>query len=116
MLFRSPLAREQRACVGGVGNFIAIGLNYSDHAAETGSPIPKEPIIFNKALSCICGPNDNTITPKGSSKLDYEVELGIVIGSKTRYVGEGDALAGRRDEPLVVVLDEAERGAAGEQR
>ena len=68
------------ACVGGVGNFIAIGLNYSDHAAEAGMQIPKEPIIFNKAPSCICGPNDDTMVPKDSTKLDWEVELGIVIG------------------------------------
>jgi 2-keto-4-pentenoate hydratase/2-oxohepta-3-ene-1,7-dioic acid hydratase in catechol pathway len=67
-------------CVARPSNFIAIGLNYADHAAEAGMQLPKEPIIFNKALSCICGPNDNTITPKDSSKLDYEVELGIVIG------------------------------------
>ena len=69
-------------CVGKVGNFIAIGLNYSDHAAEAGMPIPKEPIIFNKAPSCICGPNDNTIIPRDSSKLDWEIELGIVIGQR----------------------------------
>src|SRR5271166_802583 len=80
------------ACVGGVGNFIAIGLNYSDHAAEAGMPIPKEPIIFNKAPSCICGPNDDTMIPKGSTKLDYEVELGIVIGSRARYLSKSGAL------------------------
>jgi len=79
-------------CVGHVGNFIAIGLNYSDHAAETGMPIPKEPIIFNKAPSCICGPNDATVTPKESSKLDYEVELGIVIGSRARYLAKGKGM------------------------
>ena len=79
-------------CVGGVGNFIAIGLNYSDHAAEAGMPIPVEPIIFNKAPSCICGPNDDTIIPKGSSKLDWEVELGIVIGQRARYVSKDKAL------------------------
>jgi 2-keto-4-pentenoate hydratase/2-oxohepta-3-ene-1,7-dioic acid hydratase in catechol pathway len=79
-------------CVGKVGNFIAIGLNYSDHAAEAGMPIPKEPIIFNKAASCICGPNDDTITPKQSTKLDYEVELGIVIGSRARYLAKGKAM------------------------
>ena len=73
-------------CVGKVGNFIAIGLNYSDHAAEAGMPIPKEPIIFNKAASCICGPNDDTMIPKDSSKLDWEVELGIVIGQRARYL------------------------------
>src|SRR5436190_1175253 len=71
-------------CVGGVGNLIAIGLNYSDHAAETGAPVPKEPIIFNKVTSCICGPNDNTVIPKDSSKLDWEVELAIVIGQRQR--------------------------------
>ncbi len=79
-------------CVGRVGNFIAIGLNYSDHAAETGMPIPKEPIIFNKAPSCICGPNDNTITPKSSTKLDYEIELGLVIGTRARYLAKGKGL------------------------
>src|SRR5215470_2863392 len=85
------------ACVGKVGNFIAIGLNYSDHAAEAGMPIPKEPIIFNKAPSCICGPNDDTITPRESSKLDWEVELGIVIGKRARYLAQDkakDAIAG----------------------
>src|SRR5262245_5293955 len=80
-------------CVGDVGNFIAIGLNYSDHAAEAGMPIPKEPIIFNKAPSSICGPNDDTMIPKGSSKLDYEVELGIVIGQTARYLAKKDAMA-----------------------
>jgi 2-keto-4-pentenoate hydratase/2-oxohepta-3-ene-1,7-dioic acid hydratase in catechol pathway len=78
-------------CVGKVGNFIAIGLNYSDHAAEAGMPIPKEPIIFNKAITCICGPNDDTITPRQSTKLDYEVELGIVIGRKARYLSREQA-------------------------
>jgi 2-keto-4-pentenoate hydratase/2-oxohepta-3-ene-1,7-dioic acid hydratase in catechol pathway len=70
----------------GMGKFIAIGLNYADHAAEAGLSVPPEPVIFNKAPSCICGPNDNTIIPKGSSKLDWEVELGIVIGSRARYL------------------------------
>ena len=79
-------------CVGQVGNFIAIGLNYSDHAAEAGMPIPKEPIIFNKAPSSICGPDDNTMIPKESSKLDWEVELGIVIGSRARYLAKDKAL------------------------
>ena len=80
------------ACVGGVGNFIAIGLNYSDHAAEAGQPVPKEPIIFNKAPSCICGPNDDTMIPKDSTKLDWEVELGIVIGQRARYLSKDKAL------------------------
>ena len=79
-------------CVGNVGNFIAIGLNYSDHAAEAGMAIPKEPIIFNKAPSCICGPNDPTMIPKDSSKLDREVELGIVIGQRARYLNKKNAL------------------------
>src|ERR1700747_1673667 len=79
-------------CVRSVGHFIAIGLNYSDHAAEPGMPIPKEPIIFNKAPSCVCGPNDNTMIPKGSTKLDYEIELGIVIGSHARYLSKDKAL------------------------
>jgi 2-keto-4-pentenoate hydratase/2-oxohepta-3-ene-1,7-dioic acid hydratase in catechol pathway len=79
-------------CVGSVRNFIAIGLNYSDHAAEAGMPIPKEPIIFNKVTTCICGPNDDTIIPKESSKLDWEVELGIVIGQRARYLSKSKAL------------------------
>ena len=84
-------------CVGKVGNFIAIGLNYSDHAAKSGMPVPKEPIIFNKAPTCICGPNDDTMIPKQSAKLDYEVELGVVIGSRARYLAKNkamDAVAG----------------------
>ena len=80
------------SCVSNVGHFIAIGLNYSDHAAETGMPIPKEPIIFTKAPSCLCGPNDDTIIPKGSSKLDYEVELGVVIGQRASYLSQKDAM------------------------
>jgi 2-keto-4-pentenoate hydratase/2-oxohepta-3-ene-1,7-dioic acid hydratase in catechol pathway len=84
-------------CVGRVGNYIAIGLNYADHAAEAGLQVPKEPIIFNKAPTSICGPNDDTMTPKGSGKLDYEVELAIVIGSRARYLTKSaamDAVAG----------------------
>ena len=73
-------------CVGNVGNFIAIGLNYSDHAAEAGMPVPKEPILFSKPKSCIVGPNDDTIIPKESTKLDWEVEIGIVIGKRARYL------------------------------
>jgi len=84
-------------CVGRVGNYIAIGLNYADHAAEAGLQVPKEPIIFNKAPTSICGPNDDTMTPKNSGKLDYEVELAIVIGSRARYLSKSaamDAVAG----------------------
>ncbi len=80
-------------CVARPNNFIAIGLNYADHAAEAGLALPKEPVIFNKAVSCICGPNDNTITPKGSSKLDYEVELGIVIGQRASYLSKEKAMS-----------------------
>ena len=79
-------------CVGRVGNFIAIGLNYADHAAEAGMPLPKEPLVFNKAPSSISGPNDDTMIPKGSTKLDYEVELGIVIGSRARYLAKDKAM------------------------
>lgn len=81
------------ACIAHVPNFICVGLNYSDHAAETGAEIPKEPILFNKHTSAICGPNDNIIQPKNSMKLDWEVELGIVIGSICRYVKESEAIA-----------------------
>ena len=76
--------------VGGTRHFIAIGLNYSDHAAEVGMPIPKEPIIFSKAPSSLCGPNDNIIIPKSSTKLDWEVELGIVIGRRAQYIPSAD--------------------------
>jgi 2,4-diketo-3-deoxy-L-fuconate hydrolase len=80
-------------CVGDVGKFIAIGLNYSDHAAESNMAVPKEPVIFMKATSCIVGPNDNIVLPRGSVKTDWEVELGIVIGREARYVEEADALS-----------------------
>ncbi len=76
----------------GMGKFICIGLNYSDHAAETGSPIPKEPIIFSKPTSALVGCNDPVVLPKDSLKTDWEVELGVVIGSKARYVEKADAL------------------------
>lgn len=79
-------------CVANVGKFICIGLNYADHAAETGAPIPKEPIIFMKATSAIIGPNDDVIIPKNAIKPDWEVELAIVIGTEARYVEEADAL------------------------
>ena len=80
-------------CVGGVRNFIAVGLNYVDHAKETGSPIPQEPILFNKLPNCIVGPDDDVMVPKGSTKLDYEVEIAFVIGKRARYVAEKDALS-----------------------
>jgi 2-keto-4-pentenoate hydratase/2-oxohepta-3-ene-1,7-dioic acid hydratase in catechol pathway len=80
-------------CVAQVGSFIAIGLNYADHAAESGMPLPKEPVVFNKARSCVVGPYDDVVVPKGSEKTDWEVELGVVIGSRASYVSERDALA-----------------------
>lgn len=89
---RLPADARVGACVGSVGKLIAVGLNYSDHAAETGQPIPKEPILFGKATSCICGPFDDVIIPRGSEKLDWEVELAIVIGRPASYVSEGDAM------------------------
>jgi len=79
-------------CVPRPVNFICIGLNYADHAEETGSPIPKEPIVFLKSLGAYCGPNDDVQIPRGSVKTDWEVELGIVIGKTARYVSEADAL------------------------
>ncbi|MBR1221336.1 fumarylacetoacetate hydrolase family protein [Bradyrhizobium sp. U87765 SZCCT0131] len=81
------------ACVGHVRNFVAVGLNYADHAAETGAAIPPEPILFNKAPSCIVGPNDDVQIPRGSTKLDWEVELAVVIGDTCSYVEEKDALS-----------------------
>ncbi|MGC6373453.1 fumarylacetoacetate hydrolase family protein [Pseudomonas sp. K2I15] len=80
------------ACVGQVGKFICIGLNYADHAAETGAPIPDEPIIFNKWTSAIVGPNDNIEIPRHSNKTDWEVELGVVIGQGGRYIEESEAM------------------------
>jgi 2-keto-4-pentenoate hydratase/2-oxohepta-3-ene-1,7-dioic acid hydratase in catechol pathway len=80
------------ACVGGTGKFICIGLNYSDHAAETGATVPSEPIIFMKASSAIVGPDDDVLIPRGSEKTDWEVELAVVIGKTAKYVSEADAL------------------------
>ncbi len=80
------------ACVAGTGKFICIGLNYSDHAAETGAQVPPEPVIFMKATSAICGPNDDVLIPRGSEKTDWEVELGVVIGKTAKYVSEADAM------------------------
>jgi 2-keto-4-pentenoate hydratase/2-oxohepta-3-ene-1,7-dioic acid hydratase in catechol pathway len=80
-------------CVGRVGKFICIGLNYSDHAAESGMAVPAEPILFMKATSAICGPDDDIVIPRGSQKTDWEVELGVVIGAPAKYVAEADALA-----------------------
>ncbi|SEO21126.1 2,4-diketo-3-deoxy-L-fuconate hydrolase [Pseudorhodobacter antarcticus] len=80
------------ACVGDIGKFICIGLNYADHAAEAGMPIPPEPIIFNKWTSAICGPNDPIQIPRGSVRTDWEVELGVVIGKPGVYIDEADAM------------------------
>lgn len=80
------------AAIGGVGKFICIGLNYSDHAAETGKDVPPEPVVFMKATSAISGPNDEIEIPRGSVKSDWEVELGVVIGSRAKYVTEAEAL------------------------
>lgn len=80
-------------CVAGTGKFICIGLNYSDHAAETGAKVPPEPIIFMKANSAICGPNDPILIPRGSVKTDWEVELGVVIGKPAKYITEDQALS-----------------------
>lgn len=80
-------------CVGWVGKFICIGLNYSDHAAEAGMKVPREPVIFMKATSAICGPNDDIVIPRGGTKTDWEVELGVVIGTPAKYVSEAEAMS-----------------------
>jgi len=79
-------------CVGRIGKFICIGLNYADHAAESGLPVPAEPVVFNKWLSAVVGPNDDVRIPRGSQKTDWEVELGVVIGKGGAYIDEADAL------------------------
>lgn len=95
-------------CVAGAGKFVAIGLNYSDHAAESGLEVPPEPVVFMKATSSICGPNDNVEIPRGSEKTDWEVELGVVIGSTAKYVSEADAL--KHVAGYCVINDVSERG------
>jgi 2,4-diketo-3-deoxy-L-fuconate hydrolase len=80
-------------CVGDVGKFVCIGLNYSDHAAESGMAVPAEPVLFMKATSAICGPNDDVIIPRGATKSDWEVELGVVIGKEAKYLSQEDALS-----------------------
>jgi len=79
-------------CVGGVGKLVCVGLNYADHAKETGSPIPSEPVLFGKAVSSLSGPNDPVPRPRGAERLDYEVELAIVIGRRAQYVSEAEAM------------------------
>jgi 2-keto-4-pentenoate hydratase/2-oxohepta-3-ene-1,7-dioic acid hydratase in catechol pathway len=80
------------SCVTGIGKFICVGLNYSDHAAESGMTVPAEPIIFMKATSCVSGPNDDIVIPRGSQKTDWEVELAVVIGQRAKYVDENEAM------------------------
>lgn len=87
-----PAGTRIGACVGRVGKFICVGLNYADHAAESGMDVPSEPVLFFKATSAICGPNDDVIIPRGSAKTDWEVELGVVIGREARYVKQDRAL------------------------
>ena len=86
-----PSSLRIGSCIAKPGKFLAVGLNYSDHAAETNAKIPKEPIIFNKATNCMIGPNDNIILPKHSKKLDWEIEIAFVIGKNTKYINEKDA-------------------------
>ncbi|HSI41342.1 MAG TPA: fumarylacetoacetate hydrolase family protein [Xanthobacteraceae bacterium] len=88
-----PASTRLGPCVGQVGKFICIGLNYTDHAAEVNKPVPPEPIIFLKANSAICGPNDDIVIPRASKSTDWEVELGVVIGTTAKYVSEADAAA-----------------------
>jgi ureidoglycolate lyase/2,4-diketo-3-deoxy-L-fuconate hydrolase len=87
-----PGAPRLGPCVAGVGKFLAIGLNYADHAKEAGAAIPDEPVLFTKATSSICGPYDDTVIPRGAQKTDWEVELGLVIGTPGQYIAEQDAL------------------------
>lgn len=100
-------------CVAGTGKFICIGLNYADHAAESGLKVPPEPVIFMKATSAIVGPNDDVIIPRGSEKTDWEVELGVVIGTRAKYVSEADAL--RHVAGYCVVNDVSERAFQAER-
>ena len=105
-----PLAQDATRlgpCVGGVGKFLCVGLNYSDHAAESNMAVPAEPIIFMKATSSIVGPNDDVVIPRGSQKTDWEVELGVVIGAEAKYVTEADAM--KHVAGFCVVNDLSER-------
>ncbi|SLN53989.1 Ureidoglycolate lyase [Pseudoruegeria aquimaris] len=89
---RAPEGARLGPCVGNIGKFMCIGLNYSDHAAESGLPIPEHPILFMKANSAISGANDDVVLPRGSTRSDWEVELGVVIGKAAKYVSEAEAL------------------------
>jgi len=105
-----PLAKDASRlgpCVGQVGKFLCVGLNYSDHAAESNMQVPAEPIIFMKATSSIVGPNDDVVIPRGSQKTDWEVELGVVIGAEAKYVTEADAM--KHVAGFCVVNDLSER-------
>ena len=106
-------------CVGRVGKFICIGLNYADHAAETGADIPREPVVFSKWTSAICGPNDDVEIPRGSVKTDWEVELAVVIGKGGRYIEEADALSHVAGYCIVNDVSEREwqieRGGTGDK-
>lgn len=102
------------ACVGQVGKFICIGLNYADHAAESGMEVPPEPVIFAKYTSAICGPNDDIIIPRGSEKTDWEVELGFVIGKAGKYISEADAMA--HVAGYCVINDVSERAYQAERQ
>lgn len=95
------------ACVGHVPKFICVGLNYADHAAETGAPVPPEPVLFMKGVNAICGPHDDIEIPRGSTKTDWEVELGVVIGTPAKYVSEADAM--RHVAGFCIVHDVSER-------
>jgi len=101
-------------CVGGIGKFICIGLNYSDHAEETGMKVPPEPIIFMKATSAVCGPNDPIIVPRDSEKTDWEVELAVIIGKRTKYVAEAEAL--EHVAGYAIVNDVSERSFQAERQ
>ena len=90
---RVPEGARLGPCVAGTGKFICIGLNYADHAAESGMQVPPEPVVFMKATSAICGPNDPIVIPRGSVKTDWEVELAVIIGTRAKHVAEADALA-----------------------
>jgi 2,4-diketo-3-deoxy-L-fuconate hydrolase len=100
-------------CVSGVGKFVCIGLNYADHAAESGRKVPPEPVIFMKATSAICGPDDSVEIPRGSEKTDWEVELGVVIGTGGRYIAESDAMG--HVAGYCVVNDVSERAFQAER-
>ena len=94
-------------CVGGVGKFVCIGLNYSDHAAESGMAVPAEPVVFMKATSSICGPDDDVVIPRGAKKADWEVELGVVIGKPAKYVGQAMPCPTSRDIAWSMIFQNA---------